>query len=73
MEEDEERNPNYLSGTKREVFEFLNEFLPGGQMLKLSTMKVDHLGRSAVYDGIIFVVIWICWNRKRFLRSQKTI
>ena len=54
--EDEERNPNYLSGTKREVFEFLNEFLPGGQMLKLSTMKVDHLGRSAVYDGIIFVV-----------------
>lgn len=54
--EDEERNPNYLSGTKREVFEFLNEFLPGGQMLKMSTMKVDHLGRSAVYDGIIFVV-----------------
>ena len=56
VEEDEERNPNYLSGTKREVFEFLNEFLPGGQMLKLSTMKVDHLGRSAVYDGIIIVV-----------------
>lgn len=58
--EDEERNPNYLSGTKREVFEFLNEFLPGGQMLKLSTMRVDHLGRSAVYDGIIFVVTTGC-------------
>lgn len=58
--EDEERNPNYLSGTKREVFEFLNEFLPGGQMLKLSTMKVDHLGRSAVYDGIILVVMTGC-------------
>ena len=58
--ENEERNPNYLSGTKREVFEFLNEFLPGGQMLKLSTMKVDHLGRSAVYDGIIFVVTTGC-------------
>ena len=60
VEEDEERNPNYLSGTKREVFEFLNEFLPGGQMLKLSTMKVDHLERSAVYDGIIFVVTTAC-------------
>ena len=58
--EDEERNPNYISGTKRQIFEFLNEFLPGGQMLKLSTMKVEHLGRSAVYDGIIFVVMTGC-------------
>lgn len=57
VEEDEERNPNYISGTKRQIFEFLNEFLPGGQMLKLSTMKVDHLGRTAVYDSIIFVVM----------------
>ena len=58
--EDEERNPNFISGTKRQIFEFLNEFLPGGQMLKLSTMKVEHLGRSAVYDGIIFVVMTGC-------------
>ena len=58
--EDEERNPNYISGTKRQIFEFLNEFLPGGQMLKLSTMKVDHLERIAVYDGIIFVVMTGC-------------
>ena len=58
--EDEERNPNYISGTKRQIFEFLNEFRPGGQMLKLSTMKVDHFGRCAVYDGIIFSVITGC-------------
>ena len=60
LAEDEERNPNYVYGTKRQIFEFLNEFLPGGQMLKLSTMKVEHLGRSAVYDGIIFVVMTGC-------------
>lgn len=58
--EDEERNPNYLSGTKRQIFEFLNEFLPGGQMLKLSNKNADHLGRIAVYDGIIFVIMTGC-------------
>ena len=55
--EDEERNPNYISGTKRQIFEFLNEFLPGGQMLKLSNKNAEHLGRFAVYDGVIFFVM----------------
>lgn len=60
VEEDEERNPNYISGTKRQIFEFLNEFLPGGQMLKLSNKNAEHLGRIVVYDGIIFVVMTGC-------------
>lgn len=60
VQEDEEKNPNYLSGTKRQIYEFLNEFLPGGQMIKLSGMNAEHPGRLAAYDGIIFLVASVC-------------
>ncbi len=56
VEEDETPNPNYVSGTKRQVYLFLNEFLPGGQMLRLSSMNAEHLGRYVIYDSILFVV-----------------
>ena len=57
VQEDETPNPNYVSGVKRQIYNFLNEFLPGGQMLKLSNMNAEHLGRYAVYDGIIFAFV----------------
>lgn len=60
VQEDETPNPNYIAGTKRKVYNFLNEFLPGGQMIKLSNMNAEHLGRCAVYDGIIFVFVTGC-------------
>lgn len=60
VQEDEEKNPNYISGTKRQIFEFLNEFLPGGQMIKLSNKNVDHPGQLALYDAIIFGVMTGC-------------
>lgn len=60
VEEDETPNPNYVSGTKRRVYMFLNEFLPGGQMLRLSSMNAEHPGRYAVYDGIIFALTTGC-------------
>lgn len=60
VEEDETPNPNYVSGTKRRVYMFLNEFLPGGQILRLSSMNAEHPGRYAVYDGIIFALTTGC-------------
>ena len=60
VQEDETPNPNYVSGVKRQIYNFLNEFLPGGQMIKLSNMNVEHLGRYAVYDGIIFAFVTGC-------------
>ena len=60
VQEDETPNPNYVSGVKRQIYNFLNEFLPGGQMIKLSNMNAEHLGRYAVYDGIIFVFVTGC-------------
>ena len=35
VQEDESKNPNYLSGTKRKVYEFLNDFTPGGQLFQI--------------------------------------
>lgn len=60
VQEDETPNPNYVSGVKRQIYNFLNEFLPGGQMIKLSNMNAEHLGRYAVYDGIIFAFVTGC-------------
>lgn len=55
IQEDESRNPNYVSGTKRQIYEFLNELLPGGQVLTLNTMEAEHPVRLAIYDGIIVI------------------
>lgn len=60
VQEDETPNPNYVSGVKRQIYNFLNEFLPGGQMIKLSNMNAEHLGRYAVYDGVIFAFVTGC-------------
>lgn len=54
--EEPEKNPNYISGTKRQVYEFLQEFTPGGQELLTSNMTADNPAMLAVYDGIILLV-----------------
>ena len=41
VEEPEMKNPNYISGTKRQVYEFLQDFTPGGQMLQISNMNAE--------------------------------
>ena len=51
--EEAEPNPNYLSGTKREIYEFLNDFTSGGQMLKLAGMNSEKPAVLALYDGLI--------------------
>lgn len=54
-EEGETKNPNYLSGTKREIYEFLRDFTPGGQVIQLSNANTEKPGQLALYDGIIFL------------------
>ena len=54
--EESEKNPNYVGGKKREVYEFLQEFTPGGQELLTSNMTAENPAMLAVYDGIIMLV-----------------
>ena len=54
--EDSEKNPNYVGGKKREVYEFLQEFTPGGQELLSSNMTAENPAMLAIYDGIILLV-----------------
>ena len=57
VEEPETKNPNYVSGTKRQIFEFLRDFTPGGQVLQISDMSADKPSALAAYDGIIFLLV----------------
>ncbi len=50
-------NPNYISGTKRDVYEFLNEFLPGNQTVLLWQGVAVHLWQMALYSGMIAVAV----------------
>lgn len=49
----EMENPNYLEGTEREVYQFLLDFLPGGQAVQCATMEVLHPYRLPVYSLLI--------------------
>lgn len=68
VSEEEMRNPNYLSGTKRQIYEFLHDFTPGGQVLQVSGMKTEHAARLALYDAIILLAAacagLVCFRRK---------
>lgn len=59
-EEDEAKNPNYLFGTKRKVYEFLHDFTPGGQVLQLANMRTESPLQLALYDGMILIVTAVC-------------
>lgn len=47
---EEETNPYYLEGTTREVFEFLNDFLPSGQALQIEGEAIDGWQYLALYS-----------------------
>ena len=55
VEEPETKNPNYISGTKREVYEFMQDFTPGGQVLQISDMDAEKPVMLALYDVIIIL------------------
>lgn len=51
--EEAEANPNYLSGTKRQVYEFLYDFLPGCQVVQFVGMEVNSPKMLALYDFVL--------------------
>lgn len=57
VEKPETKNPNYVSGTKRQVYEFMQDFTPGGQMLQISDMDAEEPAMLALYDGIILLAV----------------
>lgn len=56
VEEPETKNPNYISGTKRQVYEFMQDFTPGGQVLQISGMDTEKPMMLAMYDAIILLL-----------------
>ncbi len=55
-----QRNPNYLEGTKREVYVFLNDFLPSSQFLQLAQQELTSPVRLPLYSLAILVGATVC-------------
>ena len=49
-------NPNYISGIQRTIYEFIVDFLPTGQGLQMSQLKIDHAVRMLVSSVVITVL-----------------
>lgn len=56
IEQEREKNPNYLTGTKRQVYSFLNDFLPSSQLYQVAMHESDHAGQMAGYAGLLLLV-----------------
>lgn len=48
-------NQRYVGGIKREIFEFLNDFLPGGQAIQISQAQIDTPWLLQCYSAIIAI------------------
>lgn len=57
---DQEKSHSYISGTKRKVYEFLYDFLPGCQMLQISRQDSVNPERMPIYSFSIIVVTTAC-------------
>lgn len=49
-------NPNYVSGTKRVIYEYLLDILPTGQALQYTSLRAVHLWQMPLYSLIISIV-----------------
>ncbi|WP_310603679.1 ABC transporter permease subunit [Anaerosporobacter sp.] len=49
------QNPDYITGTKRAVYEFLFDFIPTGQTIQFSAMTAVHLWEMSLYSLLIVV------------------
>lgn len=54
--EEPEENPNYIRGTKRKVYKFLNDFFPGGQAFQIAQMSSKHPDLLILYSGILIII-----------------
>lgn len=68
MEEADVENPFYPDGIKRSIYEFLNDFLPGGQIMQCMNFSVEFPGILILYSaailGITTVLGIILFKRK---------
>lgn len=57
VDESETKNPYYLSGAKRGIYEFLNSFTPGGQVLLVAGLRAEAADAAMLllYDAVILL------------------
>lgn len=55
FEVEKEKNPNYLTGTKRKVYEVLNDVIPSSQLYQIAMEDLSNMGKMVGYSAIIFV------------------
>ncbi|HCT92356.1 MAG TPA: ABC transporter permease [Lachnospiraceae bacterium] len=60
INEGEEPNSHYLRGTKRKVYEFFYDFLPGGQAVQITSWTVARPWNPPLYAVIITVAATGC-------------
>lgn len=49
-------NPSYVDGLERGAYEFLYDFLPGGQTVQYASMQVSIPYKLSIYSSIIIVI-----------------
>lgn len=52
----EEKNPEYLTGTKRKIYQTIYDVIPVSHMYEAAMSSTKNAGKFAGYDGIILVV-----------------
>ncbi|MCI8407750.1 MAG: ABC transporter permease subunit [Lachnospiraceae bacterium] len=53
---EKQKNPSYLTGTKRKIYEFLNNFLPVAQIYQIAMHFSDNFVLIVIYNCIIIIV-----------------
>lgn len=59
-QQERQKNPLYVAGTKRQVYEFLFDFLPGCQLLRISYCEPVRSAAFPIYSFCITVVVTAC-------------
>ncbi|MCM1569069.1 MAG: ABC transporter permease [Roseburia sp.] len=54
------RNPDYLEGTKRRIYEIVFEVIPGGQSLQLSGMLNEHTRYIEMFSASLAWIVLSC-------------
>lgn len=54
------RNPDYLEGTKRRIYEIVFEVMPGGQSLQLSGMLNEHISYIEMFSASLAWIVLSC-------------
>lgn len=57
IEEPEQKNPYYITGTKRQVYDLLQDLTPGGQVIQISEMGIKKPVMLAICDGLILLLV----------------